>query len=141
VAEEPDDPRFVAAEDALQEGDYALAAQRYQAILDAEPANPDAALALRQVRLFERIESHDSGLVARADAAPGDLEAQLAAADFTFAGNDADAAFARLLAVLRRTSAEERDAVRERLVEYFELLGADDPRVAPARRELARVLF
>jgi len=141
VAEEPDDPRFVAAEDALQEGDYALAAQRYQAILDAEPANPDAALALRQVRLFERIESHDPGLVARADAAPGDLEAQLAAADFAFAGNDADAAFARLLAVLRRTSAEERDAVRERLVEYFELLGADDPRVAPARRELARVLF
>jgi putative thioredoxin len=44
-------------------------------------------------------------------------------------------------AAFLRGSAEERDAVRERLIEYFELLGADDPRVAPARRELARVLF
>lgn len=141
IAEEPDDPRFVAAEDALQDGDFVLAAQRYQAILDAEPANLEAAVALRQVRLFERVESHDPALVERAAAAPDDLEAQLAAADFAFAGNDADAAFARLLALVARTSADERDAVRERLVEYFELLGAEDPRVAPARRELARALF
>lgn len=141
VAEEPDDPRFVEAEAALDDGDYALAAQRYQAILDAEPANADAAMALRQVRLFERIESHDPALIARAETAPDDVEAQLAAADYAFAGNDADAAFARLLALLARSGADERDAVRQRLVEYFELLGAEDPRVGPARRELARALF
>lgn len=141
LSEEPDDPRFVAAEAALQDGDYALAAQRYQAILDSEPANSDAAMALRQVRLFERIEAHDPEAVARADAAPDDLELQLAAADLTLAANDADGAFARLLAMLGRTGAGERDVVRERLIEYFELLGADDPRVAPARRELARMLF
>lgn len=140
-AEEPDDPRFVAAEAALQEGDYPLAAQHYQSILDAEPANPEAAVALRQVRLFERIDAQDPALAARADEAPDDLAAQLAAADFAFAGNDADAAFNRLLPVLARTSGDERDAVRERLLEYFDLLGPDDPRVAPARRELARVLF
>jgi putative thioredoxin len=139
--EEPDDPRFLAAEAALQDGDYALAAQRYQAILDAEPTNAEAGVALRQVRLFERIESHDPAVAARADDAPNDLEAQLAAADLAFGANDADAAFARLLSVVTRTSGDERDAVRERLLEYFELLGADDPRVAPARRELARVLF
>src|SRR6185312_11961868 len=34
----PEDPRFDAAEAALAEGDYALARQRFQAILDAEPA-------------------------------------------------------------------------------------------------------
>src|SRR6201996_1748313 len=55
-AEEPSDPRFDAAEQALGEGDYALAAQRYQAILDAEPASTEAGLALRQVRLLERID-------------------------------------------------------------------------------------
>jgi len=141
LPEEPEDPRFMAAEEALQDGDYPVAAQRYQAILDAEPANAEAAAALRQVRLFERVESLDPALAAGADAAPQDLAAQLAAADVAFAGNDADAALRRLLTLLAASGPDERDAVRERLLEYFELLGADDPRVAPARRELARVLF
>jgi putative thioredoxin len=139
--EPPVDPRFDAAEQALQDGDFAVAAQRYQAILDAEPANTEAALALRQVALLQRVEKLDASTVARADGAPDDIEAQLAAADYALASNDADAAFRRLLAVFRRTSADERDAVRDRLVEYFDILGPDDPRVGPARRELANALF
>lgn len=139
--EEPDDPRFVAAEAALQDGDYPLAAQRYQAILDSEPGNAEAAVALRQVRLFERVESTDPALAARADDAAEDLEAQFAAADLEFARNDAEAAFDRLLRVLRAATGDDRDAARQRLIEYFDLLGPDDPRVAPARRELARTLF
>jgi len=139
--EAPADPRFDAAEQALQDGDFAVAAQRYQAILDAEPANTEAALALRQVALLQRVEKLDASAVARADAAPDDIEAQLAAADYALASNDADAAFRRLLAAFRRTSADERDAVRDRLVEYFDILGPDDPRVGPARRELANALF
>ncbi|MDT4965251.1 MAG: putative thioredoxin [Pseudonocardiales bacterium] len=141
VPEEPEDPRLVAAEDALEQGDYALAAQHYQEILDAEPANAQVAMALRQVRLFERVESLDPALAAAADATPDDLQAQLAAADLAFASNDATGAFDRLLALLARSGPEDRETIRERLLEYFELLGSDDPRVAPARRELARVLF
>lgn len=140
-AEEPDDPRFVAAEAALQEGDYDLAIERYQAILNAEPANTEAALAMRQVRLLARIESHDPELAARADSEPDNIEAQLAAADLDLAGNDADAAFARLIGLLSRSTGDDRETVRQRLVEYFDILGPDDPRVAPARREMARVLF
>jgi putative thioredoxin len=139
--EEPDDPRFVAAEAALQEGDYDLAIERYQAILNAEPANAEAALAMRQVRLLARIESHDPQLAARADSEPDNIEAQLAAADLDLAGNDADAAFARLIGLLARTTGDERETVRQRLVEYFDILGPDDPRVASARRDMARVLF
>jgi len=139
--EAPADPRFDAAEQALQDGDFAVAAQRYQAILDAEPANAEAALALRQVGLLQRVEKLDASAVARADTAPDDIDAQLAAADYALASNDADAAFRRLLAAVRRTSADERDAVRDRLVEYFDILGPDDPRVGPARRELANALF
>ena len=40
VAEEPDDPRFSAAEQALEAGDYDAAIAHYQAIVDAEPATP-----------------------------------------------------------------------------------------------------
>lgn len=135
---EPEDPRFDAAEDALAEGDYASARERFQAILDAEPANPAAALALRQVDLLSRIADLDPQA---GEPGADDVAGQLAAADRAFAADDAGTALRRLLDLLTRTSGEDRDAVRERLLEYFELLGPDDPRVGPARREMARALF
>jgi putative thioredoxin len=141
VAEPPADPRFDAAEKALAEGDYAAAARAFQSILDAEPSNADAVSALRQVALLQRIDALDASAVSRADTAPGDVAAQLAAADYALAAGEVEAAFARLLETLRRTSGDDRDAVRDRLVEYFDILGPDDPRVGPARRQLASALF
>ncbi len=138
---EPEDPRFTAAEDALQAGDYALAAERYRAILADEPANQDAALALGQVALLQRLERVDPAAAARADAAPQDVDAQLAAADLLLADNDVEGALDRLLGAVSRTSGDDRDRVRERLLEFFELLGPDDPRVPAARRRLAQALF
>jgi putative thioredoxin len=139
--QQPEDPRFDAAEAALADGDYAQAAERFQDILDAEPNNAEAALALKQTKLLERVSTLDPAVAARADAEPGDVEAQLDAADLALAENDVDAALRRLLETLTRTSGDERDAVRQRLVDYFDLLGPDDPRVGPARREMARALF
>jgi putative thioredoxin len=139
--EAPEDPRFAAAEQALEAGDFELAAQRYQAILDQEPANQEAVLALGQVRLLQRLESVDRDAAQRAESAPDDVEAQLAAADLLFAGNDIASALDRLLKTIPRTSGDDRDRVRTRLLEFFELLGPDDPRVPAARRELARALF
>jgi putative thioredoxin len=140
-AEVPVDPRFSEAEAALEAGQFDLAAQRYQAILDTEPANTEAALALRQVRLLERLQDIDPKLVARAETAPDDVPAQLAAADYALSRSDVDGALGRLLGLVRIVSGADRDAVRERLIEYFDLLGPDDPRVAPARRALANALF
>jgi putative thioredoxin len=137
----PEDPRFDAAEAALAEGDYALAQQRFQAILDVEPANAEAALALRQVALMARLADTAPDVTARADAAPDDVAAALGAADLAFAGGDADAALNRLLGTLTRTAGDEREQVRQRLLDYFELLGPDDARVPAARRQLARALF
>jgi putative thioredoxin len=141
VAEPPADPRFDAAEKALAEGDYQAASQAFRSILDAEPSNADAASALRQVALLQRVDALDASAVSRADAAPGDVAAQLAAADYALAAGEVEAAFARLLQTLRSTSGDDRDAVRDRLVEYFDILGPDDPRVGPARRQLASALF
>lgn len=139
--EEPEDPRFTAAEDALDRGDYPAAEAAYEAILAAEPANEDAAAALAQVRFLARAEQADPGAIARADAAPDDLDAQIAAADAELAVDRAEQAFARLVAAVGRSSGEDRDRVREHLVGLFELFPADDPRVSVARRSLARVLF
>lgn len=140
-AEEPDDPRFTAAEEALDAGDFALAAQRYQAIVEQEPGNTEAALALGQVRLLQRIDTVDRAAAARADSSPDDVDAQLAAADLSLASNDVQAAFDRLLASVSRLAGDDRERVRTRLLEYFDLLGPDDPRVSAARRQLARALF
>lgn len=138
---EVEDPRFTAAEDAIERGDYAEAEQAYQKILDAEPANEDAAAALTQVRFLARAEQADPSAIAKADADPDDLDAQLAAADTELATDRVEAAFDRLLAVVARTGGDERERARQHLVELFELFPADDPRVTKARRGLARALF
>ncbi|RZT88027.1 putative thioredoxin [Pseudonocardia sediminis] len=139
--EEPEDPRFTAAEDALEEGDYAAAEAAYQAILNVEPANEQATAALAQVRFLARAEQADPAAIERANAAPDDVDAQLAAADAEMAGDDVEAAFNRLVATVGRTGGEDRDRAREHLVSLFELFPADDPRVSTARRALARALF
>lgn len=42
---------------------------------------------------------------------------------------------------VRRTAGDDRDAARLRLLELFEVIGPEDPRVTAARTSLARVLF
>ncbi|AEA23957.1 Thioredoxin domain-containing protein [Pseudonocardia dioxanivorans CB1190] len=141
VEEEPEDPRFTAAEEALEAGDYPAAEAAYLAILNVEPANEQAAAALAQVRFLARAEAADPSSIERADAAPDDVDAQLAAADAEVAADRVEAAFDRLVKTAGRSFGEDRDRVREHLVGLFELYPADDARVSAARRALARVLF
>ncbi|PZS12123.1 MAG: co-chaperone YbbN [Pseudonocardiales bacterium] len=138
---EPEDPRFTAAEAAVTAGDYAAAAAAYQQILDIEPANVQARAALIQVRFLARVEAVDASAVARADAAPDDVDAQLAAADAEVAAGAPERAFERLVGAVRRLTGNDCDRARAHLVELFELFAPDDPRVTSARRALARVLF
>jgi putative thioredoxin len=144
-AEQPEpefeDPRFSAAEAALADGDYGVAEAAYQQILDIEPANEQARAALAQVRFLARAELADPAAVARADAAPDDVDAQIAAADAELADQAPDRAFERLLAAVRRFTGDDCNRARAHLVELFELFPPDDPRVTAARRALARALF
>ena len=139
--EEPEDPRIVAAEEALERGDYAAAAQAYEEILAAEPAHAEAAAALAQVKFLERAESADPSAIGRADAAPDDVDAQIAAADAQVAAQDVTGAFDRLVQTVARTAGDDRDRARTHLVELFELFGTEDERVTTARRALARALY
>ncbi|GAA4886566.1 tetratricopeptide repeat protein [Saccharopolyspora cebuensis] len=140
-AEEPEDPRFTAAEDALERGDFAAAEAAYQEILAAEPDNELAKAALAQVRFTARAEQVDPAAVQRADAAPDDVEAQLAASDAELATGEVAAAFARLVRTVERTAGEDRDRVRRHLIDMFELFPGGDDRVLAARRALASALF
>jgi putative thioredoxin len=138
---EPEDPRFVAAEDAFEAGDFDAAIAAYQKILAEEPANEEAKAALAQVKFQARAESADPSVVVRADTSPDDIDAQLAAADVELANQQTEKAFARLLDVIRRTSGPDRDRARTHLVELFGLFPTEDPLVGKARRDLASALF
>jgi putative thioredoxin len=138
---EPEDPRFTAAEAALTAGDYAAAEAAYQQILEFEPAHVQAKAALIQVRFLARAQSVDPSAVAKADAAPDDVDAQIAAADAEVATGAPEQAFERLVGAVRRLTGDECDRARAHLVELFELFAPDDPRVTSARRALARALF
>jgi putative thioredoxin len=138
---EPEDPRLTAAEDALAAGDYATAEAAYQQVLATEPANEQAKIALAQVRFLARAEAVDPAAVAKADAAPDDVDAQIAAADAEMATGAPERAFERLVAAVRRLTGENCNRARAHLVGLFELVPPDDPRVTSARRALARALF
>ncbi|MEW1900859.1 MULTISPECIES: tetratricopeptide repeat protein [unclassified Streptomyces] len=145
VAERPAGPYdslLEAAMVALDAGDLAGAVQAYKNVLADDPAHPEAKLGLAQAELLARVQDLDPGAV-RGNAAdnPADVTAQLAAADLDLAGGHVQDAFGRLVETVRRTAGEDRDAARLRLLELFEVIGADDPRVTAARQALARVLF
>ncbi|MFJ5154102.1 tetratricopeptide repeat protein [Streptomyces sp. NPDC088353] len=131
-----------AASQALDAGDLGGAVQAYKNVLADDPANPEAKLGLAQAELLQRVQGLDAQRV-RKEAAekPADVQAQIAAADLDLVGGHVEDAFSRLIDTVRRTAGEDRDAVRLRLLELFEVVGAEDPRVTGARRALARALF
>ncbi|MEY2247674.1 tetratricopeptide repeat protein [Streptomyces sp. BF23-18] len=138
----PYDALLEAAVQALDAGDFGGAVQAYKNVLADDPGNTEAKLGLAQAELLQRVQSLDPQRVRR-DAAekPGDVAAQIAGADLDLVGGHVEDAFGRLIDTVRRTAGDDRDAVRVRLLELFEVVGADDPRVIAARRALARALF
>ncbi|MGW1719031.1 tetratricopeptide repeat protein [Streptomyces sp. NPDC002156] len=138
----PYDALLEAAVQALDAGDLGGAVQAYKNVLSDDPGNTEAKLGLVQAELLQRVQDLDPQQV-RKDAAekPGDPAAQIAAADLDLVGGHVEDAFGRLIETVGRTAGDDRDAVRLRLLELFEVVGADDPRVAAARRALARALF
>lgn len=138
----PYDALLEAAVRALDSGDFGGAVQAYRNVLGDDPGNPEAKLGLAQAELLQRVQGLDPQQV-RKDAAekPADVQAQILAADLDLVGGHVEDAFGRLIETVRRTAGDDRDTVRLRLLELFEVVGADDPRVAAARRALARALF
>ncbi len=124
---------------AIERGDLDAAHAAFTKQLAEAPADQEAKLALAQVELMQRTATISDPSAALADAG-ADVESQLTAADVEFSSGNLDAAFTRLLDIVRATRGDEREKARTRLVEYFNLAGSD-PRVAQARQQLAAALF
>lgn len=140
--EPPTDPRLDAVFDAIEQGDYDAAEAVYKQMLRDQPADAVAKAGLAQVALLRRTDGIDAIAVQEAAAnAPEDLTAQLAMADLEMISAQVPEAFARLVNLLKITFGEDRETVRVRLVEFFEIAGPDDPAVPPARKAMAAALF
>ncbi|MEU8247563.1 tetratricopeptide repeat protein [Nonomuraea sp. NPDC048916] len=135
------DPDLVAAEQAIDEGDLDAAQAAYERLLARAPGNEDARMGLAGVGLIKRTADADPADVQRRLADPADIDAQLLAADLEMLSGAVDEAFDRVIAVVRRTSGDERDKARRHVLGLFEALPAEDPSLAKARRALSSALF
>jgi putative thioredoxin len=135
------DPRFAAADAALERGDFAAAREEFDKLLQANPNDAEAQVGKAQSGLFARAAALDPESTLAAADGSDDLESQLAAADIEMITGQVEAAFTRLIGMIKRISGAERDQARVRLLELFETLGNTDERVLKARRNLMTALF
>ncbi|MEP7034522.1 MAG: tetratricopeptide repeat protein [Actinomycetota bacterium] len=142
-AAEPElSPLHQEAFDAIERDDLEAAAAAYTQAMAQDPADDEAVAGLAQVKLMQRTTGVDP-LAARAAAAaaPTDIEAQMVVADIDVLGGHVEDAFLRLIDMVRATEGDERDMVREHLIELFAVVGTHDERVQKARRALMSALF
>jgi putative thioredoxin len=140
--DEPLPPHHQEAYEAIERGDFAGAIREYRKAIAQNPRDQLAVAGLAQVSLLERLDGKNAADIrSAAAAAPADIDAQLAVADLDVSGGHLDDAFDRLLALYPELDQAGKDAVRTRLVGYFEIAGAEDPRVVAARRRLTALLY
>ncbi|WP_426594737.1 co-chaperone YbbN [Cellulomonas sp. McL0617] len=135
-------PLHQAAYDAIERDDLDAARAAYEQAIKEDPRDGLARAGLAQVGLLDRTRDADLQAARAAAAAdPKDLDAQLVVADLDILGGKVDDAFGRLIDALRTTVGPDRERIRLRLVDLFEVIGGDDPRVVAARRAMANALY
>ncbi|QYJ04612.1 tetratricopeptide repeat protein [Nocardioides panacisoli] len=141
--DEPElDPRYAPAQDALAAGDIDAAVAEYQKLVDGNPADGEAAAGLAMAKVLQRTQGVDLTRAREAAAsAPDDIDAQVMVADLDMVGGHVEDAFVRLIDLVKRTTDDDRNRVREHLLGLFAAVGNEDERVIKGRQSLASALF
>jgi len=138
----PSDPDMLRAQEAIQRGDVDAALAAYNALLERNPNDAQAKLAVARCELLQRTRGANEDDVRRAAAAaPDDVDAQASLADLEMVLGHVDDALRTMLDLVRRSSGPDRDNARTKLLALFESLDPEDPRLVKARRDLASALF
>src|SRR5699024_2820583 len=126
-----EDTRFDAATDALNRGAIDETIAGYESILQQEPNNAGAKQARDTEELLGRLATVDPSVdvVAAADADPTNVDLAYTAADAAVVAGDPEAAFDRLIALLTISAGDQKNQVKERLLELFGMFETADPRV------------
>jgi putative thioredoxin len=135
-------PHHVEAYEAIERGDYDAAIAIYKTALARDPRDNLSVAGLAQVGLLARLQGKTLAEIrAAAAAAPDDLDAQLLVADLDLSGGHVEDAFDRLLTLFPNQDAAGKNRIRERILDLFEVIGQEDPRVAPTRKRLTMLLY
>jgi len=135
-------PLHQEAYDAIDQGDYPAAIRAYEKAIAQNPTDKMAHAGLAQVSLLHRLNGKTLDEIRSAAAQnPDDLGAQLDVADLDLSGGHVEDAFDRLLTLFPEQDADGKNTIRARLLQLFEVVGLDDPRVAVARGRLTNLLF
>ena len=136
---EPEEEEAVTA---LEAGDFAAAEIAYKKLLARKPADSFAKLGLAQTQLLIRTDGLVlETVIKEATNNPQDLTLQLKAADMEIVNGGVEAAFTRLLQVVKDNAGDERNKAKEHLLSLFALVDPADPRLTAARSALANALF
>ena len=136
---EPEEEEAVTA---LEAGDFATAEIAYKKLLARKPADSFAKLGLAQTQLLIRTDGLVlDAVIKEATNNPQDLSLQLRAADMEIVNGGVEAAFTRLLDVVKGSTGDERNKAKEHLLSLFALVDPADPRLTAARSALANALF
>ena len=103
------DPRYAAADAALERGDFEGARDEFDKLLQANPNDAEAQAGKAQAGLFARAAPLDPKSTLAAADGSDDPDLQLAAADVEMISGQVEAAFTRLLGMIKRLSGDEQN--------------------------------
>jgi putative thioredoxin len=136
------EPEEEEAMSALESGNYALAETAYKKWLSRKPNESLAKLGLAQTQLLIRTEGLDLNIVVEeSKKSPQDIDLQLKAADIEIVNGGVEAAFSRLLTLIKTCTGDDKNKVKTHLLNLFALVDQGDPRLVSARKELASSIF
>jgi putative thioredoxin len=132
------DARFAPAYDALERQDWASARAAFKELLDKNPTDEEAKAGLVQVALLERTLGKDFGAILAAPMA--NLEDRLLRADVLLLSGELEQSFDLLIAEMAGADSETKATLRDRLIDYFLLVG-DCEEVRIGRRKMTNALY
>lgn len=136
------EPEEEEAMNALESGEFAVAEAAYKKWLSRKPNENLAKLGLAQTQLLIRTQGLDLNKVIEDSAkSPTDIDLQLKAADVEIVNGGVEAAFSRLLNLVKASQGDDKNRVKTHLLNLFALVDQSDPRLISARKELASSIF
>lgn len=122
----------------LNQGKWSDADAHLEGLLKVNPADEEAKVLLIQSTFLQRLVGKNIAEVASAGFST--LEERMQVADALIAMGNPQAAFALLIEGVRQASGTERDVVKQRLLDFFIMVG-ESAEVLQARKDLTNALF
>ncbi len=138
----PAEPEEIEAMEAMERGDFEGAKAAFTKWANRKPAEPLAKLGVAQSELLIRIKDVNSDdALSQAAAKPDDVALAMQAADIEVSQGNYEAAFDRLIELIKKLPGEEKKGPREHLLALFTLVDSSDPAIIAARKKLASALY